>query len=92
MQQQQVSHLQEYHMVGTEVELHQQVRLQVLMALLVLVLFHMVLELQVWQVQVQQQLLARQLLPQQVDLNFSLTVRFQSPTLENSTARTRTQI
>ena len=87
MQQQQVYHLQEYHMVGTVVELRQQVHLQVLMALLVLVLFHMVLELQVWQVQVQQQLL-----PQQVDLNFSLTVRFQSPTLENSTARTRIQI
>ena len=90
MQQQQVYHLQEYHMVGTEVELLQQVHLQVLMAPLVLVLFHMVLELQVWQVQVQQQLLARQLLPQQVDLNFSLTVRFQSLTLESSTARTRT--
>ena len=74
-------------MVGTEVELRQQVHLQVLMAPLALVLFHMVLELQVWQVQVQQQLL-----PQLVDLNFSLTVRFQSPTLENSTARTRTQI
>ena len=79
-------------MVGTEVELHQQARLQVLMDPLVLVLFHMALGLQVWQVQVQQQLLARQLPPQLVDLNFSLTVRFQSPTLENSTARTRTQI
>ena len=53
MQQQQVYHLQEYHMVGTEVELLQQVHLQVLMAPLVLVLFHMVLELQVWRVQVQ---------------------------------------
>ena len=75
-------------MVGTVAVLRQLVRLQVLMA--PLVLFHMVLELQVWQVQVQQQLLARQLLPQLVDLNFSLTVRFQSQTLENSTTRTRT--
>ena len=83
-----VRHLQGCRMVDMEVE--QLVRLQVLMA--PLMLFHMaLLELvQVWQVLVQQQLPARRLPPQPVDHNFSLTVRFQSLMLENSTTQTRT--